>query len=78
LTAIVELDVAVDVDSDLDLDLRSRFFDEDPQTTRRSTCVALSTRIAMTVTEHRYGDRTPQSHVTLRFCDCVPVTIRRL
>jgi hypothetical protein len=39
LTAVVEVDVAVDVEPivDLDFDHRSRFFDEDPETTRRST-----------------------------------------
>jgi hypothetical protein len=43
LTAVVEVDVAVDVDSivdldlDLDVDRRSPFFDEDPETARRST-----------------------------------------
>jgi hypothetical protein len=39
LTAVVEVDVAVDVDPivDLDLDHRSRFFDEDSETTQRST-----------------------------------------
>jgi hypothetical protein len=39
LTAVVEVDVAVDVELivDLDVDRRSRFFDEDSETTRRST-----------------------------------------
>jgi hypothetical protein len=39
LTAVVELDVAVDVESivDLHVDHRSRLFDEDSQTIRRST-----------------------------------------
>src|SRR5262249_35781334 len=39
LTAVVELDVAVDVDSivDLHLDHRSRWFGEDPEATRGST-----------------------------------------
>jgi hypothetical protein len=39
LTAVVEVDVAVDVEPivDLHVDHRSRFFDEDSETTRRST-----------------------------------------
>jgi hypothetical protein len=41
LTAVVEFDVAVDVESivdlDVDLDHRSRLFDEDSESTRRST-----------------------------------------
>jgi hypothetical protein len=39
LTAVVEFDVAVDVAPivDLDFDQRPRFFDEDSETTRRST-----------------------------------------
>ena len=39
MTAVVEVDVAVDVDSivDLDIDHRSQVFDEDSETTRRST-----------------------------------------
>jgi hypothetical protein len=38
LTAVVEVDVAVDVEPTVDLhvDHRSRLFDEDSQTTRRS------------------------------------------
>jgi hypothetical protein len=39
LTAVVEVDVAVDVEPivDLHVDHRSRFFDEDSESTRRST-----------------------------------------
>jgi hypothetical protein len=39
LTAVVEVDVAVDVEPivDLDFDHRSRFFDEDSETIKRST-----------------------------------------
>src|SRR5262249_16847487 len=38
LTAIVDLDVAVDVEPIVDLDVdRTRFFEADPETTRRST-----------------------------------------
>jgi hypothetical protein len=83
LTAVVEVDVALDVEPIVDLyvDQRSRFFDEDSETTRRSMYkveVGVDVHVAVQVNVLRQRQRRPQrlrkagcaALITLRVMDC--------